>query len=226
MSRSNRDHAKKKERPMIEDEVIAEQISALVTPALLAQEHYYRQLGLRDRILNLPLMVAAVLTLLWRDVAGVSELTRMLGRDGFLWCSPMKVSQQALSQRFLTWTAELFEKVFKEILPHLNEVWVSRKKRQLPESIQYAQSKFAQIWAIDCSVLEALFGKLKSLEDTPKGKLGGKMATVINLINRLPVDIWFEENPKASDTKFESKILELVPKNTLILIDRGFYHFL
>jgi hypothetical protein len=60
-------------------------------------------------------------------------------------------------------------------LPHLNAVWESRKKRQLPESIQYAQSKFAKIWAIDCSVLEALFGKLKSLEDIPKGKLGGKI---------------------------------------------------
>jgi len=41
-------------------------------------------IGLRDRILNLPLMVAAVLTLLWRDVAGVTELTRMLAREGFL----------------------------------------------------------------------------------------------------------------------------------------------
>jgi hypothetical protein len=225
VSRSNRDHAKKKQRPMIEDEIIAEQISALVTPAVLAQEHYYHQLGLRDRILNLPLMVAAVLTLLWRDVAGVSELTRMLARDGFLWCSPTKVSQQALSQRFLTFPYELFEKVFKEILPHLNAVWESRKKRQLPESIQYAQSKFAKIWAIDCSVLEALFGKLKSLEDIPKGKLGGKMATVINLINRLPVEIWFEENARVSDTKFEEEILKVVDKKTLIVIDRGFYHF-
>jgi len=31
------------------------------------QENYYRQLGLRERILNLPLTMAAVLTLLWRD---------------------------------------------------------------------------------------------------------------------------------------------------------------
>ena len=37
-------------------------LEALLTPAITAQENYYRQLGLRDRILNLPLMVAAVLT--------------------------------------------------------------------------------------------------------------------------------------------------------------------
>ncbi len=60
----NQDHAKKTQRPMVEDEVIANQLEALLTPAITAQENYYRQLGLRDRILNLPLMVVAVLTLL------------------------------------------------------------------------------------------------------------------------------------------------------------------
>jgi hypothetical protein len=47
---------------MVEDEVVASHLEALLTPAITAQENYYRQLGLRDRILNLPLMVAAVLT--------------------------------------------------------------------------------------------------------------------------------------------------------------------
>ena len=41
----------------------------------------------------------------------------------------------------------------------------------------------------------------------------------------LPVEIWFEENPKASDTKLEENILNLVTENTLLLLDRGFYHF-
>ena len=40
------DHAKKTQRPMIEDEVIANQLEALLTPAITAQENYYRQLGL------------------------------------------------------------------------------------------------------------------------------------------------------------------------------------
>ena len=95
---------------MVEDEVIAFQLEALLTPAITNQENYYRKLGLRERILNLPLMMAAVLTLLWRDVAGVRELTRMLARDGFLWCEPIKVSQQAISQRFLTFPSELERK--------------------------------------------------------------------------------------------------------------------
>jgi hypothetical protein len=88
--KTNRDHAKRHQRPMMEDEAIAAQLEQLVTPAVVAQEKYYRQLGMRDRILNLPLMVAAVLTLIWRDVAGVTELTRILAREGFLSCLASK----------------------------------------------------------------------------------------------------------------------------------------
>ena len=51
------------------------------------------------------------------------------------------------------------------------------------------------------------------------------MATVIDLITRLPVEIWFQENPKASDTRLEENILNLVTAKTLLLLDRGFYHF-
>jgi hypothetical protein len=210
---------------MVEDEAIANQLENLVKPAITAQENYYRQLGLRDRILNLPLMVAAVLTLLWRDVAGVRELSRMLAREGFLWCSPIQVSQQAVSQRFLTFPSQLFEGVFKELLPQLRQAWQWRNKRPLPESVQWTLSKFERIWIADSSTLEALFRKLKSLADVPRGQLAGKMAIVIDLMNRLPVEIWFQENPKASDTKLESDLLSLVKTNTLLLMDRGFYHF-
>ena len=221
----NRDHAKKTQRPMVEDEVIASQLEALVSPAITSQENYYRQLGLRDRILTLPLMVAAVLTLLWRDVAGVTELTRILAREGFLWCLPTQVTQQAVSQRFLTFPASLFERVFKELLPELKKAWHRRQHRPLPESVQFTLSKFEKIWIIDGSTLEALFRKLKSLEDAPTGQLAGKIGVVIDLITRLPIEIWFQENPKSSDIKLEQDILELVPKNTLLLLDRGFYHF-
>jgi hypothetical protein len=100
--RLNRDHAKKTQRPMVEDRVIAEHLTALLTPVITSQSSFFRELGLRDRILTLPLMVASVLTLLWRDVPGITELGRLLETEGFLWCGKIKVSQQALSQRFLT----------------------------------------------------------------------------------------------------------------------------
>ena len=98
--KTNRDHAKKSQRPMVEDEVVAAQLEALVTPAITAQENYYRRLGLRDRKLNLPLMVAALLTLLWRDVAEVNELSRILGTEGLLWSPHTGKSTSSFSKIF------------------------------------------------------------------------------------------------------------------------------
>jgi Transposase DDE domain len=222
---TNRDHGKRQQRPMMEEEAIAAQLSELVTPAVIAQEKYYRQLGMRDRILNLPLMVAAVLTLIWRDVAGVRELSRILAREGFLWCKPTQVSQQALSQRFLTFPAEIFERVFKELLPEFERKWHSRRQRPLPESIQFTRTKLERIWAIDGSTLEAVFRKLDTLADVPKNQLAGKIGVVIDIVTRLPVEIWFQEKATASDMRFESDILKLVKPQTLILLDRGFCHY-
>ena len=211
--------------PGPDNEVIESQLSDLVSPAVASQLAYYQQLGLRSRILNLPLMVASVLTLLWRQVPSVHELTRILVREDLLWCRAVKVSQQALSQRFLAFPAELFEGVLKALLPQLQKRWQQRPNRPLPESISYARQYFEQIWVADGSTLEALFRKLKVLEQVPVGQLAGKIGTVVDLLTRLPVEIWFREQAKTNDTSFISELLALVKAKTLLILDRGFYDF-
>ena len=76
----NPDHVQRHNTPSPNNEAIANQLGALLTPAIFAQQGYYRQLGLRARILNLPLMVAVVLT---RFMATSSGCTRVNSR-GFL----------------------------------------------------------------------------------------------------------------------------------------------
>ena len=223
--RPNRDHARKLHRPSISDEVIEADLMALLTPAIDAQQSCYRQLGLRHRILTLPLMMAAVLTLLWRQVPSVRELTRVLAREDLLWCKATAVSQSALSQRFLEFPSSLFERVFFDLLPPLRQRWTIRHHRPLPTSIAYARQHFQRLWMADGSTLEALFRKLGSLQDLERVPLAGKMATVMDAVTRLPVHIWFCENPKASDTRFEPALLEVLSAHTLLILDRGFYHF-
>jgi hypothetical protein len=224
--KQNSDHAHKHNTPTIDNEVISQQLKALLTPAIFAQEKYYKQLGLRDRIINLSFMLSAVLTLLWRQVPGVQELTKLLAREDVLWCRATQVAQQSLSQRFLVFPAELFERVFKDLLPQLQLNWQQRVKRPLPDSVKYALHNFERIWIADGSTLEALFRKLKSLEDAKVGQLAGRICTVMDLVTRLPIEIWFHTNPAASETNFEVPLLNLLTANTLILLDRGFYHFL
>ncbi len=223
--RRNPDYVRRRQLPGPNNEVIEAQLEELVSPAVANQLAYYRQLGLRSRILNLPLMVAAVLTMLWRQVPSVHELTRMLAREDLLWCQAVKVSQQSLSERFLVFPAELFERVFKELLPQLQQGWHQRQSRPLPESIAYARQHFEQIWMADGSTLEALFRKLKVRADVPMGQLAGKIGTVVDLLTRLPVEVWFCEHPRAYDTTFMPHLLLLATTKSLLILDRGFYDF-
>ena len=220
----NPDHIRKRNVPAPDNKALTNHLTELLTPIVYNQQAYYQSLGMRARILTLPLMVAAVLTLLWRQVPSVNELTRMLHREDLLWAKAVKVSRQAVTERFLSFPHQIFEKVLRELVPKLKARWAQRN-RPLPTSINWAMKEFNQIWAVDGSVLESLFLKLDSLKHLPVGRLAGKICTVIELGSQLPVDIWFDENPKTHDCQFLDRLLHLVTQKTLLLIDRGFYDF-
>jgi hypothetical protein len=220
----NPDHIRRRNVPAPDNDAIDEHLKKLLTPLIYNQQAYYQSLGMRDRILTLPLMVAAIVTLVWQQVPSVGELTRMLSYKDLLWAKAVTVRQQSLSERFLTFPAELFERVLEELVPILKQRWQQRT-RPIAPSIQHGLKHFDRIWAVDGSVLEALFRKLDSLKEAKPGALAGKICTVIELTTRLPVKIWFTENPKAHDTGFLDDILNFVTSKTLLVLDRGFYDF-
>ena len=223
--KSIRDHARNRTHPNVDNEAISQQLEDLVKPCVYQQLAYYRSLGMRARILSLPLMLAAVLTLVWRQVPSARELNRMLARENLLWVKATSVSQQALSQRLLTFPASMFERVLTELLVTLNHRWNSRTKRPLAIAIAYAKQHYKQIWIVDASTLEALFRKLKSLESSNLGALGGRICAVVDLKTRYPIQTWFHERPYAHETNFRSQLLKLVVPNTLLLLDRGFWNY-
>ena len=223
--KSIRDHARNRTHPNVDNQAISQQLEDLVKPCVYQQLAHYRCLGMRARILSLPLMLAAVLTLVWRQVPSVRELNRMLARENLLWEKATRVSQQALSQRLLTFPAELFEKVLTELLVTLNQRWSQRLKRPLPKSVAYANQHFERLWIVDASTLEALFRKLKSLESLNLGTLGGRICAVVDLKTRYPVQTWFHERPYAHESNFVSQLLKLVVPKTLLLLDRGFWNY-
>src|SRR4051794_23534576 len=78
------------------DAQMSAHLTQLIHPQTLGQVAHFYQLGLRQRLLTLPVMVALVLTMIWRQIGSASELVRLLRQEGFLWCSPVQVSEQAL----------------------------------------------------------------------------------------------------------------------------------
>jgi len=220
-----RDHARNRSYPNIDNKAISQQLEDLLKPCVYNQLGYYRSLGMRERILSLPLMLAAVLTLVWRQVPSARELNRMLARENLLWAKATSVSQQALSQRLLTFPASMFERVLTELLVTLNQRWHERTKRPLPLSVAHANLYFERMWIVDASTLEALFRKLKSLEKETLGKLGGRICAVVDLKTRYPVQTWFHERPYAHESNFLPQLLELTTPKTLLLLDRGFWNY-
>jgi DDE family transposase len=206
------------------DAQMAQHLTELIHPAPLAQLVHFHDLGLRTRLLTLPVMVALVLSMLWRQIGSVHELVRVLQREGFLGTRPVQASQQALSQRLLTFPTVLFQRVLFELLPRLHARFAART-RPLPPVIAWAPKQYPALLVVDGSSLDALLRKVGRLREAAKNPLAGKMTARLDLASRLPRPLWFEPDPQAHDQRTWPQILAALPAGALLLFDRGYSDF-
>ncbi len=220
----NRDHARPRTAPALSNAVVEARLTDLISPATYALTNYYHQLGLRWRTLNLPVMVALVLTMIWRQVPAVSILVQMITREKIMWAPKGRVSQQALSQRLGSLPAELFAKVFEAVLPKLMDRAAARTRPQPPVIVRALQH-FERLWIVDATTLEALFRKVGLLREAPDVPLGGKLLALLDLPTKLPIRLWFDDDPATNEKAFLDEVKELLGAGTLLIFDRGFYSF-
>lgn len=179
------------------------------------------QKEMRERVLTLPVMVAVVLSLVYRQINGLSELLRVLQQEDLLWVKPFRVSVEAVSKRLRVLPVSLFSELFEGLMPQLHgssqvssQVW------------QPLRANFSAIWIADGSTLEELRRQLKVLRDEPKTVLGGKMMAVVELLTHRPLKLAYHPNPKANDKTFDHWLLEQLPVGGLLVFDLGFFKFL
>lgn len=176
---------------------------------------------LRDRLLTLPVMMAVVLSLVYRRISGLSEVVRVLESQGLMWVEPFKVSKQALSKRLACLPAELFGQVFE-----LTIAKIRSQAEQLPIPVGWESvcQSFSAIWIADGSTLEALRKKLKADLDSTKG-LGGRMMMIVEAFNHQPVASWYTHNSTSHDQNWTEQLLERLPIGGLLIFDLGFFNF-
>lgn len=206
------------------DPVVAARLADVIHPATLAQLDRFRALGLRERVLSLPVMVALVVSMIWRQIGSVATLLRLLNTEGFLWSAPVVVSEQALSQRLRVFPAELFQRVLLAVLPQMAARWRERQ-RPLPPELAWAQQHYPAVLTVDGSTLDALLRKVGLLRDRPDQPLAGRMAAVLDLCARLPRTIWSEPNPQAHDQRWWPNLLAILPTGALVVFDLGWTTF-
>jgi Transposase DDE domain len=205
-------------------EVLEKELYRLLTPENfkpLKESRGIQEKKLRSRVLNLPVMMAVVIGLVYRRIAGLRELLRILTEEGLLWIEPMQVSVEALSKRLRTLPGSLFVEIFEQVIEKLKS---EENLKGVPEKWQGISEKFTGIWIADGSTLEEIFKKLKALR---KGNtvLGGKMMVIVEAWTYRPVKMWYTEESKANDKIFTSQLLEQLPQGGLIIFDLGFFKF-
>ena len=205
-------------------EAVQARLSELIHPATYAQLDTFHALGLRARILTLPVMVAFVLSLLWRHLGSVSEAVRVLNEEGMLWTSPTPVSQQAMSDRLRTLPAVLFERILLDVLPQMQQRWQARQ-RPLPPAVARAQRHFTALVALDGSTLDGLLRKVGLLREGEGPVLAGRMAGLVDIASHLPRRLWYEEDSQAHDQRFWERVLTAVERGMLVLFDLGFTNY-
>ena len=199
-------------------------LADLVQPAVYAQLAAFRAAGLRDRILALPVMVALVLSMIWRQIGSVREAVRVLAHEGFLWVQPTRVSQSALVQRLGTLPAPLFANVLHDLLPQLHQRAHARQ-RPLPPVVAHAQQHFAHVLALDGSTLDALLRKTGLLRDSATHTLAGRMAALVEVGTQVPQQVWYEDDSLAHDARFWDHLWSVLQPRTLLLFDQGFVNY-
>lgn len=208
--------------PPIEE--IQRRIGKSLTPKSFAAARLrMKELQLRERILTLPVMVCFVLSFVYRQLPSISELGRVLEREGLFDTEPLHVTKQALSKRLQKLPAELFVAVFNEAMQEMQK----QEPPQVPVSQPLTQlrEKFAAVYLADGSTLEALRQKLKDKTASAGTVLGGKMMCVISLDTRRVVRAWYTSEAAANDKSFCEQLVEFLPAGSMVVFDTGFFSF-
>ena len=211
---------------------IEAELSALLTPALFAPRQLerldphnpQRRIRLRARILTLPVMVAVVVSLVWRRLGAIAEVRRVLAQDGVLWVAPLQVSEQAIAKRLDTLPARALAEVFTEVSAHLQ----TQPPPQLPslESWTEVRAQFTRVAMVDGSTLEAIRKKTQPLQAQPGLVLAGRMMVMVEAFTQRPLWQLYTEDAAANDKRFAPEILAAVPEGGLLIFDLGFFSFL
>jgi hypothetical protein len=206
------------------DEQMATRLTELIHPATFAQVAAFQALGLRQRLLTLPVMMAFALSLVWRHLGSVTEAVRVLREEGVLWVEALSVSQQAVEQRLGSLPAGLFLNVLLDVLPRMLQRAHTRTRPLLRE-VRWAQQHFTAVLAVDGSTLDALVRKVGLLRGGEGPILAGRMAALLDVVTRLPRTVWYEEDWHAHDQRFWARLLDAVDAGMLLLFDLGFLNY-
>jgi Transposase DDE domain len=229
--RPHTDFRHRSQIPMPAVEEVEQHLTDLLSPSLLAPRQLERRdprqpqrlIRMRQRLLTLPVMVALIVSLVWRRMPAVAEVQKVLAREGLLWTPPLRVSPQAITKRLDALPAAVMGQLFMEVCTRLQ----AQAPTALPQP-RWApvRAHFSQVAIVDGSTLEALRKKTQGLREREGLVLAGKIMVLVDAFSHYPLWQLYTEDAAANDKRFAAEILAAVPAGALVVFDLGFFSFL
>src|SRR5439155_116075 len=142
-------------------EDVEQRLLDVLSPSLLAPRQLERRdprqpqrlIRMRQRLLTLPVIVAIIVSLVWRRVPSIAEVQKVLTREGLLGVAPLRVSPQAITKRLDVLPAAVMGQLFVEVC--------TRLQAQAPPALPHpswapVRAHFPLLAIVDGSTLEAL----------------------------------------------------------------------
>jgi hypothetical protein len=217
--------------PMPAVEEVEQHLTALLSPSVLSPRQLERRdprppqrlIRMRPRLLTRPVMVAMVVSLVWRRVPAVAAVQTVLAREGLWWIPPLQVSPQALTTRLDVLPAAVMGQLCAEVC--------TRLQAQAAPSVCHpswapVREHFPLIAIVDGSTLEALRQRTQVLRERDGVRLAGKTLAMGEAFSQRPLWQLYTEDAAANDQRFAAEILAALPVGGLVVFDLGFFSFL
>src|ERR671924_1400602 len=229
--RSHSDFRHRSQTPLPAVEDVEQRLLEVLSPSLLAPRQLERRdprqpqrlIRMRQRLLTLPVIVAIMVSLVWRRVPSIAEGQKVLAREGLLGIAPLQVSPQAITKRLAVLPAAVMGQILAEVC--------ARLQAQVPPTVPHprwapVRARFSVIALVDGSTLEALRKKTQVLREREGLVLGGKMMVMVEAFSHRPRWQLYTEDAAANDKRFATETLAALPVGGLLVFDLGFFSFL
>src|SRR6266403_1368681 len=230
----SRPHAEFRHRsqvPMPAVEEVEQRLLDVLSPALLAPRQLERRdprqpqrlIRMRQRLLTLTVIVAIIVSLVWRRVPSIAEVQKVLAREGLLGMAPLQVSPQAITKRLAVLPAAVMGQLVAAV--------GARLQAQGPPPVPHprwapVRERFSLMALVDGSTLEALRKKTQVWRERERLVLGGTMLVMVEACSHRGRWLLYPEDAAAQDKRLATESMAAVPGGGLLGFDRGFFSFL
>jgi hypothetical protein len=172
----------------------------------------------RHRLLTLPVMVAIIVSLVWRRVPSGAEGQQVLTREGWWGMAPRQVSPQALTQRLDVLPAAVMGQLFTEVWTRLQA-----PPPPLPHPSGSPVRERCPLLAMgDGSTLDARRNKTQLLRQGAGLVVAGKMMVMGEAFSHRPLWQRATADALANDQRFAAALLAALPVGGLVVFALGF----